>query len=81
VEKLSRRVVALQQLILIASKMGFSLVGLIILVYLLLGEDSGPYVVSVIKNISVFVQAISAQALIAFVIVGAFFYFGKNNLK
>lgn len=61
------------------TKTGFSLVGLIILVYLLLGEDSGPYVVSVITNISLFVSAVTSQALIAFVIVAGLLYFGKNN--
>ena len=61
------------------TKTGFSLVGLIILVYLLLGEDSGPYVVSVITNISLFVSAVTSQALIAFVIVAGLLYLGKNN--
>ena len=61
------------------TKAGFSLVGLIILVYLLLGEDSGPYVVSVITNISLFVSAVTSQALIAFAIVAGLLYFGKNN--
>ena len=61
------------------TKTGFSLVGLIILVYLLLGEDSGPYVVSVITNISLFVSAVTSQALIAFVIVAGLLYFGKKN--
>ena len=61
------------------TKTGFSLVGLIILVYLLLGEDAGPYVVSVITNISLFVSAVTSQALIAFVIVAGLLYFGKNN--
>ena len=61
------------------TKTGFSLVGLIILVYLLLGEDSGPYVVSVITNISLFVSAVTSQALIAFVIVAGLLYLGRNN--
>ena len=61
------------------TKTGLSLVGLIILVYLLLGEDSGPYVVSVITNISVFVSAVTSQALIAFVVVAGLLYFGRNR--
>ena len=64
-EKLSQRLVVLQQFIITVTKAGFSLVGLIILVYLLLGEDSGPYVLSVIDNISKFVSAVTSQALIA----------------
>ena len=68
-DNLSRRLAALQKIMISVTKTGFSLVGLIILVYLLLGEDSGPYVVSVITNISVFVSAVTSQALIAFVVV------------
>ena len=78
-DNLSRRLAALQKIMISVTKTGFSLVGLIILVYLLLGEDSGPYVVSVITNISLFVSAVTSQALIAFVIVAGLFYFGKNN--
>tara|TARA_B100001059_G_C17800461_1_gene565845 strand:+ start:855 stop:1097 length:243 start_codon:yes stop_codon:yes gene_type:complete len=79
VDNLSRRLAALQKIMINVTKTGFSLVGLIILVYLLLGEDSGPYVVSVITNISLFVSAVTSQALIAFVIVAGLLYFGKNN--
>ncbi|MGB0635010.1 MAG: hypothetical protein ACPGKG_05360 [Paracoccaceae bacterium] len=78
-DNLSRRLAALQKIMISVTKTGFSLVGLIILVYLLLGEDSGPYVVSVITNISLFVSAVTSQALIAFVIVAGLLYFGKNN--
>ena len=78
-EKLSQRLVVLQQFIITVTKAGFSLVGLIILVYLLLGEDSGPYVLSVIDNISKFVSAVTSQALIAFVIVAGLLYFSQNR--
>ncbi|MFL2799543.1 MAG: hypothetical protein ACJZ89_08190 [Paracoccaceae bacterium] len=78
-DNLSRRLAALQNIIISVTKTGLSLVGLIILVYLLLGEDSGPYVVSVITNISLFVSAVTSQALIAFVIVAGLLYFGRNN--
>ena len=78
-ENLSRRLEALQKIMISVTKTGLSLVGLIILVYLLLGEDSGPYVVSVITNISLFVSAVTSQALIAFVIVAGLLYFGRNN--
>ena len=78
-ENLSRRLEALQKIIISVTKTGLSLVGLIILVYLLLGEDSGPYVVSVITNISVFVSAVTSQALIAFVVVAGLLYFGRNR--
>ena len=77
-ENLSRRLEALQKIIISVTKTGLSLVGLIILVYLLLGEDSGPYVVSVITNISLFVSAVTSQALIAFVVVAGLLYFGRG---
>ena len=78
-ENLSRRLEALQKIMISVTKTGLSLVGLIILVYLLLGEDSGPYVVSVITNISMFVSAVTSQALIAFVVVAGLLYFGRNR--
>jgi hypothetical protein len=78
VDNLSRRLAALQKIIISVTKTGLSLVGLIILVYLLLGEGSGPYVVSVITNISLFVSAVTPQALIAFVVVAGLLYFGKS---
>ena len=77
-DDLSRRLAALQKIIISVTKTGLSLVGLIILVYLLLGEGSGPYVVSVITNISLFVSAVTPQALIAFVVVAGLLYFGKS---
>ena len=77
-ENLSRRLEALQKIIISVTKTGLSLVGLIILVYLLLGEDSGPYVVSVITNISLFVSAVTSQALIAFVVVAGLLYLGRG---
>ena len=77
-ENLSRRLEALQKIMISVTKTGLSLVGLIILVYLLLGEDSGPYVTSVITNISLFVSAVTSQALIAFVVVAGLLYFGKS---
>ena len=77
-ENLSRRLAALQKIMISVTKTGLSLVGLIILVYFLLGEDSGPYVVSVITNISLFVSAVTPQAIIAFVIVAGLLYLGKN---
>lgn len=48
---------------------GFMLVAFIVLIYLLLGADSGPFVVSVITNITVLIGAIGGQTLIAIAIV------------
>lgn len=53
---------------------GFALVALIVLVYLLLGEDSGPYVVSVVANIILLVGAITPEALVGIAIAAALLY-------
>ena len=50
---------------------GGLLVGLIVLVYLLLGAGSGPFVQGVIANIGILVAAVTPQALIGVAIVVA----------
>ncbi|WP_370228713.1 hypothetical protein [Cognatishimia sp.] len=42
---------------------GFVFLGFVVLVYLLLGEHSGDFVISVIANISVLVNVITPQVL------------------
>ena len=54
-------------------------VSFLILVYLLLGEASGPYVIGVIDNIVVFVIAITPQSLIAIAILIGIYVFWKNK--
>ena len=56
-----------------AESMGLVLV-VLILVYLLLGAASGDYVISVMGNVSLFVSAVTTQA-----IVGAALVFGLVN--
>ncbi len=49
---------------------------LFILIYLLLGEDSGDYVISVMANLSLFVSAVTPEAIIGIaIVVGLFTYF------
>lgn len=55
------------------------LVGLIVLVYLLLGEASGPYVVGVVANVSLFVSAISPQSLIGIALVIGIYLIWTNR--
>jgi hypothetical protein len=50
---------------------GFLLIGLIILVYLLLGTGSGAFVEGVIANLGALVAAVTPQALIGVAIVVA----------
>lgn len=61
-----------------AELMGFVLV-VLILVYLLLGEASGDYVISVMTNISLFISAVTPQAIIGVaLVVGAVSYLRKK---
>lgn len=48
---------------------GAVLVLLIVLVYILLGADAGPYVVSVIGNLQALVAALSPQAVVGVAVV------------
>ena len=45
------------------------LLAVLVLTYLLLGEDSGNYVISVVTNISLFVSAVTPQAIVGVAIV------------
>ncbi len=62
---------------------GAELLGLVlvvlILVYLLLGEASGDYVISVMTNISLFISAVTPQAIIGVaLVIGAVSYLRKK---
>lgn len=50
--------------------MGLLLV-VLVLVYLLLGEASGDYVVSVVTNVSLLISAVTPQAIIGLALVAA----------
>ena len=50
--------------------MGLVLV-VLVLVYLLLGEASGDYVVSVVTNVSMLVSAVTPQAIIGLALIAA----------
>lgn len=58
---------------------GLALVGFIVIVYLLLGEDSGPYVISVVTNVGLFVSAVSSEAILGIVIIGALILFLRKK--
>lgn len=66
----------LKRLFLAASEMGLALIALVFVVYMLLGEDSGAFVINVVTNASLLVDAISAQAIVgvamAIAVVGLF---------
>ncbi len=58
---------------------GLALVALIVTVYLLLGADSGTFVLSVMANLSLLVDAVSPQAIIAIAIVVGFISFLRSK--
>jgi len=53
---------------------GYVLVLLIILIYILLGAGSGPFVIGVVSNILLLINAVTPQVLIAMAIVLALVY-------
>ena len=56
-------------LVLEISKAGVMIIALIVLVFLLLGDKSGPYVESVIFNIGELINIISSEAIIGIALV------------
>ncbi len=61
-----------------AESMGLIIV-VLIMIYLLLGEASGPIVIGVVANVSLFVSAVTPQALIgAALIIGVIYYYREK---
>ena len=61
-----------------AESMGLIIV-VLIMIYLLLGEASGPIVIGVVSNVSLFVSAVTPQALIgAALIIGVIYYYREK---
>ena len=57
-------------------------VGLVVLVYILLGKDAGPYAISVVANISLLIGAIGTQTLVALALVFVgYSYFTSKKKK
>lgn len=67
-ERMMATLKAMRDVFLRVTETGLAFVALIVLVYILLGEHSGDYVISVIANISLLIDAISPQTLIAVVL-------------
>ncbi|MGQ0611471.1 MAG: hypothetical protein ACT4N9_10260 [Paracoccaceae bacterium] len=60
---------ALKTFVLRLTELGFVMVGFIVLVYLLLGENSGDFVISVIANLSILVDILTPNVLIGLALV------------
>ena len=63
--------VKLRSWLLRASELMGLVVVVLVLVYLLLGEASGDYVVSVVTNVSLLVSAVTPQAIIGVALIAA----------
>ena len=51
------------------SQTGLALISLILLIYLLLGGDSGTFILSVVNNLSALVEALTPQAIVSVAII------------
>ncbi|MCC6946317.1 MAG: hypothetical protein IT539_00985 [Bradyrhizobiaceae bacterium] len=62
-------------------ELGFATILAIVLIYLVLGQDSGEFVTSVADNILAFANAIPTQSLVGIAIVLALMYLLAQRLK
>ncbi len=65
----------LQEFLLRFAELGAAFVFAVIIVYLLLGNSAGPYVVSVVENVANFVQMVTPAAFVAVAVILALVYF------
>ncbi|HBN31493.1 MAG: hypothetical protein QNL16_06760 [Rhodobacterales bacterium] len=77
--KLIEWLTTLRGFFLAVAETGLALVAFVLVVYLLLGGDSGDYVISVVTNVGLLVQAISAQALVALALIVAVAMLVRNK--
>lgn len=78
-KKLTDTLGAVKSVFVALTETGFALVAFIVLIYLLLGEDSGPYVISVVANITLLINAVTAQAMVAIALVLAIVYLMRRK--
>ena len=69
VQNLLKSLKSFSELVLELTKAGILVIALIILVFLLLGDSSGPYIQSVILNIGELINIISSEAIIGIALV------------
>ena len=67
--RLTEMMTSLRRLLMAAAELGFALVALISLIYLLLGAENDSYISSVIENIGVLVEKVSPQAIVAVAVI------------
>lgn len=79
-ENFVRSLAFLKLLVIQVTEAGFALIAFMILIYLLLGENSGAFVISVMANISIMVDMLSPEALIGVAMVLLLGYFLKGRV-
>ena len=63
-----------------ASEAGLAVVSVILVIYLLLGGDSGTFTLSVVSNLSLLIEALTPQAIVSVAIIFvAYAWMRRNN--
>lgn len=70
---------AVRDLFFRVAETGAALIALIVVVYILLGAASGDYVISVVANLSLLIDAVSSQTLIAVVLIAGLIFFARRR--
>ena len=68
-EELKAQLLRIRTLVVLIAEIGIGLVAIIAISYLLLGENSGDYVQSVIKNLSVVVDVLKPETVVSVVLL------------
>ena len=76
---IARGLASVTGLFLRITEAGCVLVGLIVLVYILLGAGSGDYVISVIANLTGLIAAVGPQAVVGVAIVLALVHLARRR--
>lgn len=71
---------AMTRVLLRISETGFAFVGVVVLVYILLGEASGDFVTSVVANLILIIDALTPQGMVGVAIVAALAYMARLRL-
>lgn len=78
-DRLSRALASATGLFLRLTEAGFVFVAFLVLIYILLGADSGSFVVSVVANLTGLISAIGPQALVGVAIVLALLHLARRR--
>lgn len=78
-DEMMRILRAIRDLFFRVAETGVALIALIVVVYILMGAGSGDYVLSVVTNLSLLIDAVSSQTLIAVVLIAGLIYFARRK--